>query len=156
MQRTTAPPMIPASASGVSTQRSGPNRSRRPAVARKTPPARPTSSPMTRTVSSRSISTWSASLTASTRNFSAKDPPQLLEVARERRQRPGVRPVEHERDVGLGLGLRLLDPVPHELERPFLHLVRVRVGEDPEPPQVALITPDALLRDGVLDPLLID
>ena len=35
-----AVPMIPASASRVSTQRSGPNRSRRPAVARKTPPAR--------------------------------------------------------------------------------------------------------------------
>jgi len=30
---------MPASASGVSTQRSGPKRSRRPAVARKTPPA---------------------------------------------------------------------------------------------------------------------
>src|SRR5215213_7955 len=156
MQRPTAPPMIPASASGVSTQRSGPNRSRKPAVARKTPPARPTSSPMTRTVSSRSISTWSASLTASTRNFSAKDPPQLIEVVRERRQRLGVGAVEHERDVGLRLGLRLLDPVAHQLQRPVLHLVRVRVRENPEPPQVAVVARDALVRDGVLDPLLVD
>ncbi len=41
MQRPIAVPRIPASASGVSTQRSAPNLSRSPAVARKTPPARP-------------------------------------------------------------------------------------------------------------------
>src|SRR6188768_1805120 len=70
MQRPTAAPRIPASDSGVSTQRSGPNRSRRPAVARNTPPSRPTSSPRTITESSRPSSTCSASLTASTRSSS--------------------------------------------------------------------------------------
>src|SRR5215218_814603 len=126
MQRPTAPPMIPASASGMSTQRSGPKRSRSPAVARKTPPARPTSSPRTRTLSSRSISTWSASLTASTRNLSAKNPPQLREIVRERRRRIGVGVLEDEGDVRLGLGLRLGDALTHDLERPVLHLVRLR------------------------------
>ena len=66
MQSPTAVPMIPASASGVSTQRSAPNRSFRPAVTRNTPPSCPTSSPMTMTRGSRSSSTCSASLMAST------------------------------------------------------------------------------------------
>src|SRR6266542_1652410 len=87
MARPTAVPRMPASASGVSTQRSGPKRSRSPAVARKTPPARPTSSPMTITVPSRSISPWRASLTASTR--------VLLDI--------GVS--GHELGIGLGQGL---------------------------------------------------
>src|SRR6478672_11950959 len=85
MQSPIALPMIPASASGVSTQRSGPNLSRRPAVARKTPPARPTSSPMTITFSSRPSSTWKQSLIASTRVSSAtEDPPQPGEIGLER------------------------------------------------------------------------
>src|SRR3954470_5096183 len=71
MQRPIALPRIPASASGVSTQRSGPKRSRSPAVARNTPPARPTSSPSTITSESRSNSQCSASLTASTSVSSA-------------------------------------------------------------------------------------
>ena len=44
-----AVPMMPASASGVSKQRSAPNSSCRPAVARNTPPNCPTSSPSTTT-----------------------------------------------------------------------------------------------------------
>src|SRR6185369_13963984 len=59
-----AVPMIPDSASGVSTQRSGPNSSCRPLVARNTPPKRPTSSPRTTTRASRRISKRRASLTA--------------------------------------------------------------------------------------------
>src|SRR4051812_44948562 len=59
-----AVPMIPDSASGVSTQRSGPNSSCRPLVARNTPPNRPTSSPRTTTRGSRRISKRRASLTA--------------------------------------------------------------------------------------------
>src|SRR6266508_1900922 len=156
MQSPTAPPMIPASARGMSTQRSGPKRSRSPAVARKTPPARPTSSPSTMTVSSRSISTWSASLTASTRYFSAKDPPQLREVGGERRGRIGVRAVEHERDVRLGLGLRGRDPLAHHRERPVLHLVGVRVRQHAQPAEIALVAADALAGDSVLDALGVD
>src|SRR5947208_8685855 len=119
MQSPTAPPRIPASASGVSTQRSAPKRSRSPAVARKTPPARPTSSPSTITVPSRSSSEWSASFTASTKYMSAKlaseDAAQLGEVGRERRRRARVGVLEQERDVGVGLGLRLGDSLAHRV-----------------------------------------
>src|SRR5438093_2759804 len=59
-------PMMPPSASGVSTTRSGPKRSRSPRVVRKTPPSRPTSSPSRMTRSSLSISKASASRMAST------------------------------------------------------------------------------------------
>src|SRR6476660_2604688 len=130
--------MIPASASGVSTQRSGPKRSRRPAVARKTPPARPTSSPSTITFSSRPSSTWKASLTASTRVSSAKDPLQLGEVGLERRRRVDVGVREDERGVGRGLGLGGL------------------VREQPEPAQVRLVAAEALTATFLLDPLLVD
>src|SRR2546423_7864557 len=133
MQRPTAPPSIPASASGVSTQRSGPKRSRSPAVARKTPPARPTSSPMTSTESSRSSSTWSASLIASTIESSATDdPPQLFEVGAKRRRWVDERVLEEERRVGRRLGLRLGDPAPHELQRLGPHrlgLLRLEYAE---------------------------
>src|SRR6185503_2951423 len=60
----TALPMMPASASGVSNTRSGPNSSYSPEVARKTPPNLPTSSPRTTTRLSRRISLRNASLTA--------------------------------------------------------------------------------------------
>ena len=96
-------------------RRSGRRRSARcsPAVARKTPPARPTSSPITSTESSRASSVWKQSLIASIIRSSAKvaseDPPELGEVLRERRGRVRVRVLEHEPDVGLRLGLRLGD-----------------------------------------------
>src|SRR5215467_2318150 len=119
MQSPTALPRIPASARGVSTQRFSPKRSRSPAVARKTPPARPTSSPITITEASRSSSTWKQSLIASTIESSAKgaseDAAQLGEVGRERGGRLGERVVEDERDVRLGLGLGGRDPRAHEL-----------------------------------------
>src|SRR5438067_4130258 len=119
MQSPTAEPRIPASASGVSTQRSAPNRSRSPAVARKTPPARPTSSPITSTDGSRSSSTWNASLIASTMLSSAiaEDPPQLLEVGVERGRRVDEGVLEEERRIRRRLRLGLGDPTAHQLER---------------------------------------
>src|SRR3954467_7161431 len=145
MQRPTAEPRIPASASGVSTQRSGPKRSRRPAVARKTPPARPTSSPSTSTLSSRSSSTWKASLTASTRVSSAKDPLQLGEVGPERGRRVDVGVLEHQRRVGERLRLSGGDPVAHQPRRLGAHGLGRPVGEQPEPAQVGLVTAEALV-----------
>src|SRR3954468_2527594 len=138
MARPTAVPRMPASASGVSTQRSGPNLSRRPAVARKTPPARPTSSPMTMTASSRSISTWRASLTASTR--------VLL----------GIGVLRHELGVRLGQSLGGCDSLPERL----LCLVGDRLGEVVSeqacPAEVALVAPEALVLPFELDALSVD
>src|SRR5207237_8522065 len=103
MHRPTAVPRMPASASGVSTQRSGPNRSSSPAVARKTPPARPTSSPITITSGSRSSSTWKQSLIASTIDSSAKRPSEdaaeLGQIGGERGGRLGEPVVEEQRQV---------------------------------------------------------
>src|SRR5713226_2081251 len=59
-------PMMPASASGVSTTRALPKRSTSPLVVRKTPPSLPTSSPSTMTRGSRSISSVRPLLIAST------------------------------------------------------------------------------------------
>src|ERR671930_1373012 len=116
MQSPTAEPRMPASASGVSTQRSAPKRSRNPAVTRKTPPARPTSSPITSTESSRASSTWNASLIASTIESSAtEDPPQLLEVGAERGRRVDVGVREEELRIGRRLGLGLRDAAAHQL-----------------------------------------
>src|SRR5437870_4913212 len=134
MQSPTAVPRIPASASGVSTQRSGPKRSRSPAVARKTPPARPTSSPITSTSRSRSSSTCRQSLTASTIESSAtrasEDPPQLGQVGGERRRRLGQRVLEEEGRIGRRLGLRGLDSPPHQVRRLEARLLRELVRQD--------------------------
>src|SRR5688572_15731527 len=147
MHNPTAVPRIPASASGVSTQRSAPNRSCNPAVARKTPPSVPTSSPRTRTESSRSISTWSASLTASTRRSSgiAQDPPELLSLSEERGWRIGVRVVENEHRIRGRLSLGLGDASPHELERLGLHSFGVLVGEHAGALEVPLVPTHALV-----------
>src|SRR5580765_6825008 len=156
MHRPTALPRIPASASGVSKQRSGPNVSRSPAVARKTPPARPTSSPSTITVGSRSSSTWNASLIASTMLSSAKGSPQLIEIRSKRSRRIDVGMLEQERDVRRRLGLRRGDPCAHC----FCCLGANRLGEvvveDPRAAQVALEAPDALTLLLLLDAIEID
>src|SRR5580765_2130880 len=144
MQRPTAEPRIPASASGVSTQRSGPKRSRSPAVARKTPPARPTSSPITITSESRSSSTWNASLTASTSVSSAKDPPQLGEVGREGGRRVNVGVREDERRIGGRLRLGRGDPVAQHLGRLRAHGLGGLVRKQAEPAQIGLVAADAL------------
>src|SRR5690242_18826905 len=150
MQSPTAPPRIPASASGVSTQRFSPKRSRSPAVARNTPPARPTSSPRTMRLSSRSSSTWSASFTASTRKSSAI--PALAEV----RRREDVGVVEDELGIRLGLRLRRRDPLPHRLERLVLALLRRRVVEDAESPEIRVVAADALIALLLLDAVEVD
>src|SRR5436305_11457436 len=139
MQSPIALPRIPASASGVSTQRFSPKRSRSPAVARKTPPARPTSSPITMTESSRASSTWKPSLIASTMNSSAI--PALPHVRRGQ----DVRVVEDELGIGLRLGLGLGDSGAHLLERVVANLFRGRVVEDAEVAEVALVAADALV-----------
>src|SRR5438552_1463039 len=153
MQRPTAVPRIPASASGLSKQRSGPNRSRRPAVARKTPPARPTSSPITITDASRSSSTCRQSLTASTMESSAKDAPQLVEIRAERGRRihEGVR--EQQLDVGRRLGFRRSDSGAHRVGCPRADRRREIVVEDPHAAQIALEPPDALALALLLHPL---
>src|SRR5438552_1493720 len=144
MHNPTAVPRIPASASGVSTQRSGPKRSRRPAVARKTPPARPTSSPITITSRSRASSVWSASLTASTSVSSAiAHVPRRIDV--------GVR--EEQRLVGRRLGLGGGDPRAHRVLGGAPRLVGDGVGEHAEPAQVRLELPDAFARAFLLDAL---
>src|SRR5438105_8393615 len=150
MQSPTALPRIPASASGVSTQRFSPKRSRSPAVARKTPPARPTSSPITITFSSRASSMWSASLTASTRNSSAI--PALPQV----RRGENICVVEDELRICLRLGLGLGDSLPHRLERLVLDLLRRSVVEHAEPAEVRLVATDALVPLLLLDAVEID
>src|SRR5256885_14224214 len=145
MQRPTAEPRIPASASGVSTQRSGPKRSRSPAVARKTPPARPTSSPITSTSGSRSSSTWNASLIASTSVSSGtEDPPQLGKVLVEGRGRRSKRVREQQRRVRRRLRLGLCDSLAHPLQGLGPHRLHGLVREQAEPPQVCLVAAQAL------------
>src|SRR5438132_2082504 len=158
MQRPTALPRIPAAASGVSKQRSGPNRSRSPAVARKTPPARPTSSPNTMTESSRSSSTWNASLIASTIESSgiAQHPPQLLQIRPERRGRVDVGVREQQLGIGRRLGLGGRDPLAQQLRRLVADRPRQVVVEDPRAPQVALVAAEALPLLLLLDALEVD
>src|SRR5436309_5041578 len=143
MQSPTALPRIPASASGVSTQRFSPKRSRSPAVARKTPPARPTSSPRTSTSSSRASSTWNASLIASTIKSSAKaaseDPAQLGEVGRKRRRRVSICVLEDEAYVGVRLCLRSDDAGAERSGRLVLDRRVEVVAEDAEAAEVALV-----------------
>src|SRR5262245_22569592 len=153
MHSPTAVPRIPASASGVSTHLSAPKRSWSPAVARKTPPSLPTSSPMTSTDSSRSISVWSASLTASTRRSSAtEDPSQLRFLGEERRRRIGVRVLEDERGISRRLGLGRCDPGAHDLERLLPDLLGALLGQHADADEVALVPSDALRLPRLLDP----
>src|SRR5689334_14030053 len=147
MQSPTAVPRMPASASGVSTQRFDPNVSCSPAVARKTPPARPTSSPITSTESSRASSVCSASFTASTSVSSG------TELPRDRRWRVGVRVLEDEARVGRRLGLRLRDPVPQRLLCLAAHPGDEVVVEDPALAQACLEAADALAPALLLDAL---
>src|SRR5207247_5076760 len=157
MQSPTDAPRIPASASGVSMQRSAPKRSHRPAVARNTPPERPTSSPSTRTESSRSSSTCKASLIASiisrSANVASENPPQLGEVVLQGRGRVRIRVLEQERDVRVGLGFGLGDPRAHHLERVLLDRCIEVVVEDSVPPQVAVVAAEAFVLLLLLDAL---
>src|SRR3954469_6577240 len=156
MHSPTALPRIPASASGVSTHRSGPNRSRRPAVARKTPPARPTSSPITITDASRSSSTWNASLIASTIESSANCSPQLVEIGSEGGGRIGVRVREQKGDVGSGLRFGSCDAGAHRVGSFGADRRGEIVVQDPGAAQVALESPEALAVPLLLYPLEVD
>src|SRR5690242_161736 len=147
MQRPTAQPRIPASASGVSTQRSSPKRSRSPAVARKTPPARPTSSPITITESSRASSVCSASLTASSSVSSAISEP---------RRRVDVRVLEDQLRVGGRLGLCGGDPRAHDLGGLLSHGLDARLVDQPLPQEIPLVAADALVALRLVDPLGVD
>src|SRR5262249_54664668 len=121
-----------------------------PAVARKTPPARPTSSPITITVSSRASSTWKPSLIASTMKSSGI--PALAEIG----GREDVHVVEHELRIGLRLGLGCGDPLPHRLERLVLDLLGGRVVEHAEAAEIGLVAADALVALLLLDALEVD
>src|SRR5205823_6793348 len=137
--------------------RSGPKRSRSPAVARKTPPARPTSSPITSTSASRSSSTWKASLIASTTVSSAiEHPPELGQVVLEGGRRVDERVREHERRVRRRLGFCSGDPLPHQVGGLRSHRFGCFVREQAEPPQVGLVAADALAALLLLDALLVD
>src|SRR5689334_1449139 len=155
MQRPTAPPRIPASASGVSTQRFSPKRSRSPAVARKTPPARPTSSPITSTRSSRASSVCSASFTAST-SVSSGTFELLLDQPRDLRRRVGIRVLEDEPRIRRRLGLGLRDPRPHRLLGLGANARDEPVVEHPGLPQVPLEAADALALALLLDAIEVD
>src|SRR5690606_36843319 len=91
-------------ATGVSTTRSAPYLFRRPSVTRKTPPARPTSSPRMRTRSSDDSAVSSAELMACAM-FSSATPRGLPLLLDEVRCQLGEHPLEHV--VRLGLGDRL-------------------------------------------------
>src|SRR5439155_17678507 len=157
MQSPTAVPRIPASASGVSTQRSAPNLSRSPAVARKTPPARPTSSPMTSTESSRPSSVWKASLIASTSVSSAIEKfSQLGELGGERRRRRRVSMLEQQPDVGWRLGLRGRDPGAQSVGRFRPSRLRQLVAQHAGPAQIGLVAPQAFACLLLLDTLEVD
>src|SRR6187401_171107 len=147
MQSPTAVPRMPASASGVSMQRSAPKRSRRPAVARKTPPARPTSSPMTSTVSSRPSSVCSASLTASTSVRSA-----IAHVPR----RVDVDVVEEQRLGGWRLGFGGSNARAQLVLGRAPRLLGDLVGEHADAPEEPRVLPEALARTLLLDALGVD
>src|SRR5271169_6663209 len=150
----------------MSTQRSAPKRSRSPAVARNTPPERPTSSPSTITESSRASSTWNASLIASIMNsrlirphssdIPSEDAAQFGELGRERRRRIRVRVLEDEADVRVRQRLRLRDPGAHHLERLRLDRRFQVVAEHAEPLQIALVAAETLVPLLLLNPLEID
>src|SRR5579863_9243645 len=150
MHRPTAAPSMPASANGVSTHRFSPKRSRSPAVARNTPPARPTSSPITITFSSRASSTCSASFTASTRSLS------VIETFAQVRRRDDVRVLEQQLRIGIRLCLRRGDACAHRLRCLGLYLGLELVAQDAEAAEVALVPAETLVLLLLLDPLEID
>src|SRR5581483_831347 len=149
--RPIAEPAMTPSDSGVSITRFG-YLSYRPSVARNTPPVLPTSSPMISMRSSRSISTASAWLTASTTVASGiAVPVQTRELARE----PVARGRVHLAEVEIDLGRRLLDRlVPRDaqlLAHVGLDLLERRVVDDLRALQVALHAQKRI----AVDPLLV-
>src|SRR5947209_3484475 len=150
MHSPTAAPRIPASANGVSTQRFSPKRSRSPAVARNTPPARPTSSPITMTDSSRASSTCNASFTASTRSLS------VIETFPQVRRRDDVGVIEQQLRIGIRFRLRRGDAGAHHVRRVGLDLRLELVAENAEAAEIPLVPAEALVLLLLFDALEID
>src|SRR3989442_1814616 len=130
-----ATPAMAASASGVSTTRSAPKRACSPAVARKTPPFTPTSSPRTMTAGSCASSCASARLTASTRLTSAtwfsasrRKASRCIALLLERGRQCRVKEIEHRVRTGCRYRKVIVDRPAHllgafALQRFFLALV---------------------------------
>ncbi len=161
MQSPIAVPRMPASASGVSTQRSAPKRSRSPAVARKTPPARPTSSPITSTV----VVALELDVQRVVDRLDHQELSQrrLRESAAARRARPGTtragsRTRARRASPMSGVRLRLGrgDAGAHHVCRLVLDRLVELVAEDAEPAEVALVAAEALVLLLLLDALEID
>src|SRR5262245_43234792 len=135
-----APTML-ASASGVSTTRSGPYLSTSPLVVRKTPPSLPTSRPRTITRGSASISSASALLMASTMLRCATSGFPVEEVGLLPRQARGQILIDVREDVVRSRRVRRV----RQLQRAFILLAQL-VGHrrglllvpQPEPGEVAL------------------
>src|SRR4051794_33157865 len=142
MQRPTAVPRMPASASGVSTQRDTPKRSSKPAVARKTPPARPTSSPSTITSGSRASSPCSAALTASTRVSSA-----MAKIG----GRVDVRVPEEQLGISGRLAFGGGDTRAQQVLGLLTHRLHSLVVEQPDAAKEGLVLADAFARARVVD-----
>src|ERR671917_2275939 len=134
-----AAPTIKLSATGVSITRVGPNSSWSPCVTRNTPPARPTSSPITITLSSERISSARPSWMACNRFFSAISLTLRVD-AFERLFGVGegcfFRVVARLGDLGFDLRRNLFFPV--FIQEPVLHQVLLEAD------------------DGVLQPPLLD
>ena len=94
---------------------------------------------------------------ASTRVSSAiRAPPQLGEVGLERGGRVDVGVLEEQRRIGRRLGLRRGDPVAQRCAASARTASRQLVRQQPEPPQVGLVAPDALALPLLLDALEVD
>src|SRR5487761_66077 len=144
MAAPTPRPVIPGSEIGESRTRSGPNSSTRPASTLNGVPASATSSPMMNTVSSRRISSASASLTACP-NVSVRTPAAVSTALGEdifgHLTRVGIRRVERELHAGLDLRARAI------LDAPQCVVVSEALGQQPRPEhaqRIALVAPPEL------------
>src|SRR5437762_1484190 len=119
----TAVPTMPFSASGVSSTRSSPNSACRPSVARNTPPALPTSSPITITRGFSRRATASASRTACTIVISAMAAQDLLDDG------AGRTPF-HERQAHHASAARLHRFLAHDLVLGVIGALDEHVGQE--------------------------
>src|SRR5215470_3291305 len=119
----TAVPTMPFSASGVSSTRSSPNSACNPSVARNTPPALPTSSPITMTRGFSRRATASASRTACTMVSSAMTAHDLLDDG------AGRAPL-HERQAHHASAARLHGFLAHDLVLGVIRALDQHVGLD--------------------------
>src|SRR2546427_2926329 len=144
MAAPTPSPVMPGSEMGESSTRSGPNSSTRPASTLNGVPASATSSPITKTVSSRRSSSESASFTACA-TVSVRVPAAVSTLGEDilgHLARVGERRVQRERETRLDLSPRLvLDALQVVGRREFL--LFEPLAEEGE--RVALAPPELLL-----------